>query len=907
MGLFSSKTKYYVASQIYNLAGDLSDRPNYMKSLAVQSAIIGDNIAGRIQEGIFQGPGFNLRAFQKWANLNYQQGLPTADITVDEVATLAPIKNQIPVPSGSPAGSSIIVINAVLSEADAEYWIERYIINNRPDLKSKSWVYEQDDLTNEITVTFSDNTPDLVFTPTNWYPNAQYVIARYVVSSPGTHSEQVNHGVRGPFKTVGGVGIAGFAETAREPRPERTFSLVRKETVRTEYRDNTPATQTVSETSVNATHIPEVVWYLKDTNKGFYAGTTIPHIYRERKIVTYNKVKRIIFTRNIVKYTDRVVTTTVEQDVLEDSITYTYNTQNRQGNSLSDSKVFIYRIGTGNTTLDNLKRRVATQREFYPVMPLRLDNKFINESPYEDTIYPDIAKAYKKAFGSKIDTILDELEDNDSLDDLDFAFLVFGITINERDKIGKLYMYEFLKGLIPYQRTSKSGYGGYQNTLIEQAKRTNEYKSYLDNMLGRLGADTSPNPANLVPSYPPPQRTSFILDSNIPDLNHYKITISWSYIHETLGVGVGKTGAKKGDIWFETGATLRGTADPLRDIRENDSLISRYLRNGPDVHHHKQIFLYHQITDLTYRKLEIVGLEHSNYVYKNKSVVTYAYDAIKDNDEESPFFIPLHYPTVKKLTVKDQNQLAYCSRLLLLNCYVKKKVKWYQRGIFKIIFAIAMIAISIITLGPASFGALPGLLGTNVAVGTALGLAGTAAIIAGAVANMVAAMILTTIVQKASIKLLGDKWGHIIGAIASFFALQVGVNFAMTGSFTMNWGNMFSPNNILKLTSSVAKGYGAFIQGRMQDVMEDYQSASKEYKDQLQMIEDRMSELLGQAAWIDPMLLTEMAQADDSSLRESSGSFLNRTLLTGSDIAEMSCAMIDEFPTLSLALPEAIV
>ena len=322
MGLFSSKTKYYVASQIYNLAGDLSDRPSYMKSLAVQSAIIGDNIAGRIQEGIFQGPGFNLRSFQKWANLNYNQGLPTADITVDEVATLAPIRNQIPIPSGSPVGSSIVVINAVLTEADAEYWIEQYIIDNRPDLKSKSWAYEQDDLTNEITVTFSDNTPDLVFIPTNWYPEAQYVIARYLVSSPGTHSDQVNHGVRGPFKTIGGVGIAGFAETARESRPEISFSLVRKETVRTEYKNNIPATQTVTETSVNATHIPEVVWYLKDTNKGFYAGTTIPHIYRERKIVTYNKIKRVTFTREIVEYSDRVVTTSVEQDVLEDSITY---------------------------------------------------------------------------------------------------------------------------------------------------------------------------------------------------------------------------------------------------------------------------------------------------------------------------------------------------------------------------------------------------------------------------------------------------------------------------------------------------------------------------------------------------------------------------------------------------------
>lgn len=895
MGLFSSKTKYYVSSQIYNMAGDFSERPSYMKSLIVQSALIGDQIALRIRDGIFQGPGFNLRAFQKWANINYRRGIPDADITVDEVGTLAPIRNAIPAPSGQ----TVTVINAVLTNADAEIWVEKFLAENHPKLINLNWTFEQDDVSDVITISFANGRPDISFTPQNWNPNSQYLAARYVLMRPGSNAAVVNKGSFGPYHSTAGVGLSRYTEQSRTDLEPVSYSLVRRETRRIEYKDARPATETVLTSSVAVEDTPQRVVYRWDQNRGYVPLTKTPMTIRHTKAVTGRKIKRTEFTRNSVEYSDFIEIVSIENEILVDEYRYSYTTQERYGQTMSDQKVYLYRMGGNNPTLNNLKARVGTMGEFFPIIPLRLDNRFIDEPAY-DNIYPLVSKAYKKAFGSDIDDLLDELKDNEQIDDLDFAFMVFGIHLNERSNAGKEYIYEFLRGLMTYQNTSKSEWVAYQNTLKSSNTTTIQYRKWELGMLSRMeSANTEVMPE--LPNYPPPKNSSFVLRANALGIQNYRITFNWSYVAETFHSGRGKRGAKKGDLWFTVGPTQAG------EPQVRDSNLFNMFRSLSQTYSNQKIYLYHQTSDLQYRRLEIMGLYHSNEVYKNKSVVTTAADGVKENNEESPFFFPLHYPTLKRLSPAVQNELGYCSRLLLLNSYKKVKVRWYQRGIFKVIFAIAMIAISIITITPAAMAYVPGLLGTNIVVGTALGLAGTAAIVAGAVANMIASMVLVTIIQKGAISLLGEKWGTIIGTIASFFALQVGTQFASTGSISMNWSKIFQPNNILKLTDAISRGYQGYIGAEMKELMEGYETATNEYKDEMKMIEDRVNELFGQNAWIDPTLLTEMSDVNDAYLRESSDSFLSRTLLTGGDIAEISTAMITEFPTASLALDKPIM
>lgn len=894
MGWFSSKTKYYVAGQVYNMAGDMADRPNHMKTLIVQSAMVGDDIAMRIRNGLISGPGSNLQQFQKWANTRYRMGLPTADITGDEIASLTPVRDAIPIPSGSPIGTTATVLNAVLTEADAQYWVEDYLNRNHPNLLELEWVYEQDDVSDQITISFAGNQPDITFSPSNWVAGANYVAARYVLNYPAYNDALVNTGVRGPFRSLAGCGVSGYTLLSSTPQPEVTVALDRREVRVIDYMDTRPSVRTETTTTQNVVTTPVRHQYRWDEQKGYVRGTNRPWILRHNKGVTVSQIKRTTTTRETIPYLDRMETVTIYQDVLVDSFVYGSSQQNRYGVEISPQRMFLYRIGSGNVALDNLKVRRTTQREFFPIMPLRIDNRFIDEPEFTESAYEPVSKAYKKAFNDDIDKLLDELKDNESIDDLDYAFMVFGVTLNEMDNSGRKYIYEFFKGLMSNQLSSKSEWLGYQQSSRGQNSVARVADLFERNMRNNLRVDDSTRPA--LPQYPAPRRSEFILTQSIPGVNNYRITIAWSYIAETIHSGKGRPGAKRNDLWFATTTEREVGADNIvefiRDVIKNDE--------------NKVLYMYHQTGPLTYRRLEIVGMVHSNLVYKNKSVVSWAYDNHK-GAEESPFFVPLHLPTLRKLNKKDQNQLAYCSRLLVLNSYQKVKVRWYQRGIFKVVFTIALIAASFVIMGPAGLAAAPGVLGTNIAVGTALGLAGTAAIIAGAVANMIAGMIITSIISKVSVEAFGDKFGHMIAAVASFFALQVGANFASTGSMQMNWNVMFSPQNLTKLTQVVSNGYQGFVQGRMTEILGDYEAVADQYKDELKVIEERMNELYGNNAWIDPTLMAEMDEVRDMNFRESSDSFLQRTLLTGTDIAELSVAMISEFPSISIKLPNAIM
>jgi len=66
MGLFSGKTKVYVASSVYNLAGDIKDRANYLKTTVVGS-VLADNsnrtITDDITRSYINGPGIRMRQY----------------------------------------------------------------------------------------------------------------------------------------------------------------------------------------------------------------------------------------------------------------------------------------------------------------------------------------------------------------------------------------------------------------------------------------------------------------------------------------------------------------------------------------------------------------------------------------------------------------------------------------------------------------------------------------------------------------------------------------------------------------------------------------------------------------------------------------------------------------------------
>lgn len=892
MGLFSSSRKTYVSSTIYNLAGELEDRTSYLKSITITSILSNSRyLADSIQRGLTLGPNSNQTAFFKWAKNNYPQAMPVANVSGDSIVNAQVIAPYIP----KAENESVWVQSALMDSADYNYWVEKYLAEYHPEVLEEEYTSDINDNTNVVTIQTATNT--YTFIAADLDKTAKYVMAKYVTVMNS------DEGIIIPGELIEGLSNSslvpknGYNEVSHNENTGLILST--PETIRTirEYTDGTPREDTTVNNTVNLGYSTKQTVYDKTEFRGFYPGTG--QTYSERKILrvweSVRAVRRTERTENTLVNGREIIVRTYS--TLVPLFSYRIDTQNIIQAEYSRPKVFIYKIGNGNAVLDALSIPKANLYEFFPVIPVRIDNKFITEEEYDD-VFPIVKKAYKKAFGSKIESFIEQLEDNESLKDIDFAYLMFGVTVNEKDKSAKKYMYEFFKMLMTYQETTKSEFEEWLEYERDNAALINAWNDWKNYKVPAGGTEPER------PTLSPAATSTFTLNAPHPKFKHYNLQYKWNYIHETVNAGVGKAGAKPGDVWIEVGEMhpdlIRNNTSYGGDSAPRVRDLGREARYGL----YTKVFIYHQLPNLKYRRLEILGMSFENYVYNKKTVYSTLAHAVNEVGE-SEFVVPIHYPTLSKLSLIEKNQLATVDRLCVFNSYKVVKRRWYQRGIFKLIMVIVIAAVSVM-LNPVVAAQTIGIFGSNAAVASslgALGLTGTTALITAAVANSLAAMVLTTLVTRVSTQLFEGKWGALINSIISFVAMTYTQTFISTGNLAVNWSAMFNPANLLKLTESVGTGIQNFVNGSIQEMMGDLESLKEKYKEHTKKVEDLMAELLGTGkADLDLLAITN---STDAFALESSDSFLQRTLLTGSDITELSIDMIEGFAELSLQLPNA--
>ncbi len=571
-------------------------------------------------------------------------------------------------------------------------------------------------------------------------------------------------------------------------------------------------------------------------------------------------------------------------------------------NTFSGPFIFIYKAGGSNNILNAQYMFGASDGGYMPYIPIRADSTFLSEE-FRPAYYELAKKAYKKATGSRLDELIDILKENEDIGDIDYTYLMYAASLNTKTKEGREYIYRFLKKIIDYQTVNdaaleewrefyegseSSSYSGQYDTYNDWDNSNQVYQDTLDPGTGLPPDGGPPPPDGPMPPRPPMpfiprneikfQAPLFALYSG-----EFVQQIRWTSIIEEEGVGLGKPDAKLGELWWTVGDT---------QLTE----LLQYGSNETDDLRIDEATLWWQDKANAYRKLIVKGMVHKNSVYQGKFVEINLKDALLD-EEESGFLVPLHTGTLNDMTMVKQTQLVMTSGYLVFNSYEVVKRRWYQTGLFKFFLVIAVIAITVQTGG---FGAgSAGLLGTNAAVGTALGFAGAAAVIAGVVANMVAAMIVTRLIMYASVEIFGEKLGLIIAAIASFIALNVGSALRAGQSMATAWSNLMSPMNLLNLTNSLGKGYADMVNADTMGIIQQSQDLAKDYAEQSRDLTERYAENIGyDRAMFDPTILTETG----GFTLENRDSFLGRTLLTGSEIAEMSVDMISKFADLTLTL-----
>lgn len=630
-------------------------------------------------------------------------------------------------------------------------------------------------------------------------------------------------------------------------------------------------------------------------NAGYWAEKYILENFPERIDTNWTVDRRPGTSSATITWADLTTTSiAVPANFGEDVYLYiTYQLSKLTAPYTVTSRMYAYLMGSGaNATMENLREVTVPTGSFLPFIPVRIDEEFLSDL-HLPTVNNLAKKAYKRLTGQKLSKLIDKLNENEDVGDIDHAFIVQGVALNAFENEGRKYLFRFFDKMrtahpVPATRYSDWRDGNLQGYKVYRVEYRGAYDSYTHDSDAQYVYINE----NEAPFYPNKPITSLRIRANgsaISTVAKLDFEIKWASISKTTGAGLAKPDAVVGDVWWNVGATLDNGSGQI-----NIGRIVYYSKKDDT-----QVQLIHQKSATEWEAINIIGLEHHNNVYSNKSIEITAQEALMD-PEESGFIVPLHYETFREMSLVESTQLSLCSSYLVLNSYQVVKQKWYQTSFFKVILVIVVIAITVATMGTGA-GAGAGVLGSAMAVGTALGFTGLMAAIVGAVANAIAAMLITQIIGKVATAVFGEKIGMIIAAVASVIAMNVGSTLASGGSMAAMWGNMMSATNIISMTSAVGNGIQGYMAAsaaeygqKTEQLMEDFQKQSKQYT-------DMYLKEFGQGKFdFDPTKLTNTILSGN--YPETEAQFLARTMLTGSDIADMTLDMLTNFADMTLNL-----
>lgn len=534
-----------------------------------------------------------------------------------------------------------------------------------------------------------------------------------------------------------------------------------------------------------------------------------------------------------------------------------------------DSVYWFYKVGSGNAVLDAaVAAQSAEPGEWFPSIPFRIKNNFLSAT-YSPAAFELAKKAYRKASNrKKYSAMIDQIANNASLGDIDHAYMMYGVCLNVKENACRQYIYKLFDRVLDAQEYGSTAANNYST-------------DYLAYEAGGQVGNAPIQPINNLRI----RSTTSLLEVNLD------LEIRWTSMRRMTGTGLVRPGVHKArDYWIEKGGLV--TAAPMGSIIAGGVPVS-YSGFSTD-----KTTIYHQISATRWSAIEVGGWKHLNHIYQDKSVEITAAQALDDPDDTG-FVIPLHYDVMRKMSIVASTQMMTAATFMVFNSEVTVKTKWYQTLAFKIFIFIAIIAITVLTAGTGTAPAV-GILGSAAAVGAAVGVTGIIGLIVGAIINALVAMVIAKIIGIVSVKLFGQKWGAIIGAIVSTIALSGGTGLMNGQSLASVWGNMMSAASIIQMTSALGGGIAQYMAASAAGIGAKTAEFNKNYEIQQKEINDKIAGIYGNRATIDPLSATGVGE---EYVYESENTFLSRTLMTGTDIAHMTHDMLNNFTEYTLASP----
>jgi hypothetical protein len=809
------------------------------------------SIAEQLNNSYFNGPGIQLRGFARWArNYGYDAFV---GINATPLTLTAAIDPAILGPLLPPVvGETIAIQSSSTGFFDFTFWVDQFMVANYPTQLNTAYVVAFDDITRIVSITLVSGMI-VTFTIPPFSTSSQYLYAIYnyvVPSSPVVPAAAIGT----PTVVVGGT--SGFAVND-------TITLI----------GGTFTTATMLKVlAVTA----GVVTSVSIVTPGAYS--VIPTNPVSIGTTSGSGIGTPTFTMAYSAYVPAVPET------------------------FSDLQFLAYQQGTGNSAMDALFATTTDVGFFLPYIPMIVGKNNYISATFMPTVYAQVVPAVQKSLNTSYDNLVATVQMNPNANQIDYAYIVFAVSLNVIENDCRNYIYQFFLQIMTGLSLSSTAFATWQtawalaNASVTAWALWNVAQS---NPMDPLYGTTAP----IVLPYPASPGYSVSISSVGDPILNYNMVISWDGLNETTGSGVLNNvlgvPANVGDFWFEVVSNVNITAS---------AFVNAAVGNLSYTQAQTHIRLNWQEGSSNWRSLDIYNLSHANYIFGGKAVITTGVDALTDASE-SGFLIPLNETIYENMSLTTSTQMATACCFIVFNSYTVTTAPWWTVGAFKVLLIVVVIALTVATAQPESIG----LLGTDLAVGTALGLAGTAAVILGAVVNALAAIVLVDLIQIGATDILGSQIGPIVGTIIGLIALQAGTA-AMNGmSASQVLGQMLQPTNLLKLTEAVGNAFAQAIQLATQKTLTSTQTMLAQYNTADTQVENQYQEMFGSSGGASDLTLNPLSLIDvtlpnvtpSPIMAESPTDFLSRTLMSGSDIAGLSLSFVTNFcdANLSTKLP----
>ncbi len=513
---------------------------------------------------------------------------------------------------------------------------------------------------------------------------------------------------------------------------------------------------------------------------------------------------------------------------------------------------WYYDITTNVYTDINFAFYEEGTEDLFPVIPIRFENEDLTDEAHQSTDLYITSKKLLKKMNLDIDWLGSQLNANPEIAHIDHAYVFNGISLTTTSPIGQRYLVEFFDHLADKMQVDNHVYlaGLFDDDIATTSNynffnynRTAAADSYTE-VTGDIWSDN--------------EETITIHNAvNIASLTEAGLDISLEYHFITSTF-------KHGSIGLVDATSINITAT--------------------------EVILQLQITESVYKEVVVTGLSHTNNVYRGYAITT-TLDVLVVDPTSTQFILPLHYPTVQRMRLRDRNHLYLESFHLVINSYEEVYLDWYARKWFRFIVAAVVVVVTMIVVAYTGQAWL------------AKAGAGVMALLFAIAYDVFIGYLISTMVTYA-FRWLVEKYGLENALIATIVTVVVAV-------FTRNLGLIKSATKSLMTTAQLLLRLGhALIQVFNMAVKEglriieekqfDFEDEKVEHMAELEFAQDLLD--IDVAVYLDPTILVKEVSRYQQLSSDSPKEFYTRCL--ANNIGVLSLQVTSIFHETKLTLPK---